>query len=404
MKRIIGLLAVLTAMTMILTGCGSKIRKDDFRNVMIYYGGGYNNLSPVLVRNIDELCSGEIPAGKSTNAILAFMHSTQSYGNYSTPNAPVLMRIYRGKKNNAVIDTVKVYNESFDDTDPGNIRMVLDDIRSRYPSEHYGMLYSSHATGWLPAGYRDNQGSLFSIRPENSIFPETKSIGAQFAKSPSVTYETELKDFADAIPMHLDYIIFDACLMGGIEVAYQLRNVCDRIVFSPTEILKQGLIYEKMAAHLMRYPADLEAVCEDYYNYYDQLQSAYSDCTITLADCRKADAVAAAMKRIIENHRDGIDSIDPYSVQKYYYSTSGRPWYFDLRDFAEKIGADDSELKVLDDAMASFVTYKAATDFFFDLPIRHFSGISCYIPASGNSTLDSFYTTLDWNKACSLLK
>ena len=54
----------------------------------------------------------------------------------------------------------------------------------------------------------------------------------------------DVLEMVRAITIHLDYIIFDACLMGGIEVAYELRNVADKIGFSQAEILAHGFPYK----------------------------------------------------------------------------------------------------------------------------------------------------------------
>ena len=39
---------------------------------------------------------------------------------------------------------------------------------------------------------------------------------------------------ADAVP-HFDFVLFDACFMQSIEVAYALRNFTDYYIGSPTE-------------------------------------------------------------------------------------------------------------------------------------------------------------------------
>ena len=86
----------------------------------------------------------------------------------------------------------------------------------------------------------------------------------------------ELPDFAEAIPMKLDYILFDACLMGGIEVAYELRGKCSLLGFSQTEVLAEGLDYKTLTQHLLQkekpYP---EGVCADYFTQYDIQSGVY---------------------------------------------------------------------------------------------------------------------------------
>ena len=65
--------------------------------------------------------------------------------------------------------------------------------------------------------------------------------------------------------MKMDFIIFDACFMGSVEVAYELRDVCDKIVASPTEVIAEGMDYITMASYLMKSSgSDLEGFCRNY--------------------------------------------------------------------------------------------------------------------------------------------
>lgn len=51
----------------------------------------------------------------------------------------------------------------------------------------------------------------------------------------------EITDFAAAIPDHQSISLFsEACLMSGIEVAYELRNKTDYLLASSAELLVPG--------------------------------------------------------------------------------------------------------------------------------------------------------------------
>lgn len=63
----------------------------------------------------------------------------------------------------------------------------------------------------------------FSEKIQTSGKPVLKSFGSQ-SVADSLAYEMNINDMAEAIPMKLDYILFDACFMGGIEVAYEFRK------------------------------------------------------------------------------------------------------------------------------------------------------------------------------------
>lgn len=400
---------------------------DDFDNVMIFYGGGYNNLAAPIKTNIDELCQGAIPEFKSHNAILVFSHTTKTYSDYTTPNSPVLIRIYRDKKGIPVRDTVMVYSSETYSIDEQTVSSVLNKVRTDYPAKHYGLVFSSHSTGWIPPGYtssanertlagranaepgipeRKLPAGVYPNLPHDSNFPETKSIGAQYYGDGNSSYQMELNAFAQAIPMKLDYIVFDSCLMGGIEVAHALKDVCSRIVFSPTEILKQGLIYKTMAGHLMKYPADLESICKEYFNYYNTVALTRA-ATISLIDCSKVDAVASDMASLIGKYQEEIAALNPSTVQPYFYKENNpKHWFYDMRDILVQAGAEGTDLARLDSDLASMVLYKAATPDFFGTVISpsKFSGLSMYLPNHYWGTLNEYYRTLSWNKSVNLVK
>lgn len=398
----------LIALAGILTcSCGKitpELYDGPFDSVTIYYAEAYNNLSSsllgltrraeadsLLCSDIQDLCRGEIPDKTSKRALVAFCHGTSGNArDYTTPNSPVLIRLYK-ENGTPVLDTVYVYQESTVTASAENLHNVLSQIRSKYVSDHYGLIYSSHGSGWLPCNF---------YTPNNPA-PAPKSVGAQFDRSSSYTYETDILDFAKAIPMKLDYIIFDACLMGGIEVAYELRNVCDRLVFSPTEIFTEGMYYRNLAGRLLKEKPDLENVCRDYMEHYE------SGATISLVDCSKLGNLAGCTKKLLDKYGDGVWKINRNSVQKYY--TGSHEWFFDMRDIIAKAGAPESELVELDRAIDGCIIFKDYTPEFgkgtqYYIRIDRYSGLSMYLPMTKYPQLNTYYGKLDWNKAVGLVK
>ena len=48
-----------------------------------------------------------------------------------------------------------------------------------------------------------------------------------------------------------DYILFDACLMSQVEVAYELRDTADYLILSPAEVMSAGFPYFKITKYLL---------------------------------------------------------------------------------------------------------------------------------------------------------
>ena len=217
-------------------------------------------------------------------------------------------------------------------------------------------------------------------------------------------YEINIEDFAAAIPMKLDYIIMDACLMGGVEVAYALREKTRYLVFSQTEVLADGLCnYPTIASRLFRTGGpDLKGLCEDAYSHYSALSGQEQSVTLSLVATDGLGSLAEACGRLFEDYRTEISNVSMYDVQQYYrYS---KRWYFDIEDILVKSGVPDAALADFREALSSCVVYKAATPRFLSIDIVSFSGLSMFLPnADSTAALWDFYRGLSWNQATGLL-
>ena len=369
-----------------------------FDQVLIYYGMGYNNLSPNLERNLmDELKSDILPGLHREKAIVAFVHNTAPDGGYTTPNAPVLMRFYRDRNGKGAADTLKVYEDMSVSASPESIRRVLSEIQETFPAKHYGLLISSHGSGWLPVGYGKSS--------ERAI---ARAIGNQYSGSGSSvnTRWMTVPELAAAIPMHLDYMILDVCLAGAVEVAWELRNVSDRLVVSPTEILTMGMGYSMLSWDMLAWEKpDLETYCREYYDYYNGQSGSYRSGTISLVECAKLPALAEAFSAVLDAHRDAlIYSQLANCVQRYYYSTTSLPFFYDLRDLAAQLGASPDELARLDAALAEAVPVHYETPSFFDVSLDRCCGLSIYLPDPTRPQLNTYYRSLGWNQAVGLVR
>ncbi len=428
MRRIKTTLLALAAI--ILAACNGIDRpyEGTYEKVLVYVGLGYNNLSSNLLKNFADMQEGVLPGIASNCAIVAFCHNTASSGDYATACPPQLIRVMRGPGGKPVADTLKTYvNMAYSPTKE-SLREALQDIQEMFPSRSYGMLFSSHGTGWIPAGYQsgneassirqralssdDYPYSSFAGVSGESPWPETKAIGNQYNGSAKNVRWLELADFVDAIPFQLDYLILDACLMGTVEVAWAVKDLCHYVVASPTEILTDGMIYKTLSWDMFgSAEADLLTYCQEYFDYYNNETGSRRAGTIALVDCTQLDALASAFGAIVAANRDNIPGCLA-SAQRYYYSDSPLRFYYDLRDFAAKLvaidgaspGWVDAQLADLDAALAAAIPYHAETPAFFDLPLERCCGLSVYIPDPLRVKLNAYYSTLGWNRATHLVE
>ena len=430
-KLILQILSGLLIMSGAYGCCDIDTPQDDCvvdesaRKVLLLYSAGYNSLRSYLLDDIKDLKQGWLPGeGCQEDILLVYTHTTKTSGAYNMPSKPYLIRLYRNEQGNTISDTLKVYPETTISASAEQLNEVLTYVKDNFTSGSYGMIFSSHATGYLPSGYYTNPSAykfqetrlmrsrgiptpVPYIEPDfDPSLPMVKSVGQDQVgpSSDRVSYEMELADFADAIPMKLDYILFDACLMGGVEVAYELRGKCSKVGFSQAEVLAEGLDYRTLTSHLLQQETpDPMGVCNDYFFQYDIQSGVYRSATVSLVDCDNMEPLAQVCREIFAAHATGLADIDPAKVQRFYRSS--KHWFYDLESIIMEAGASEEEIAALHAALDQCVLYKGHTpEFMNEFKIKVFSGFSMYLPCNGSWELDKFYKTLQWNQATGLVQ
>lgn len=394
----------------------------NLRRVFVLFSFGYNNLSYDLNEDIEEMIKGALPEyGPDKNVVLVLRHGTAKNSNYSLPSSPVLTQFYT--KNGKIIrDTVKVYADTTVAARKTIVNDVLTIAKNRFPAKSYGMLISSHGTGWAPQGYcysppDKSSGTIWSLDSFGYSGPEKyhqerpilKSIGAHYNGNPANSIEIEIPELAEAIPMHLDYILFDACLMGCIEVAYELKDKCDQICFSQTEVLAGGMDYKNLLSVLFNHDdIDLTACAENYFNMYkDASLSWMRSATVSVVDCTKLDPLAETVAKLSEKIRAMAATTSRHSVQGYFQPRYDRYHgiFYDLEDIVAKSGATEEELAELRAALDECVLCKYATARFLnEFAIKTHSGLSMYLYDSDREILNEYYKTLKWEQKVRLIE
>ncbi|MCI6318124.1 MAG: clostripain-related cysteine peptidase [Rikenellaceae bacterium] len=399
------------------------LQKHPRAHVMMCFG--FNNLSSSLAEDIRDLEKGFIPGSAPLeNYLFVFSHLVES--SYSTPSSPKLQRIYLGPDGNPMRETLLEMESGTISNRAECIREVLEFLKEKYPEiESFGVLMSSHGTGWTPPGYcttgYKNEGNSDVIEWRRSAFSETylsgeylyepvpgvKSMGYTVTGvNPTVAYETDIREIADLLPFKLDYIIFDACFMGGVEVAYQFKDKCRYMCFSQTEILSDGMDYTTMISDLLEgNRADLVSLATNYFNHYNLSIGSKRSATISVVDCSKLGTLAAVCRNLFRNYDISKDNVDASKLQKYFYYTN-HAWFYDLYSIVQAAGASETELSDLQWALDECILYKAATPTFalYGFPIDTHSGLSMYLPEKERTQLNSYYRELTWNKLTGLLK
>ncbi len=265
---------------------------------------------------------------------------------------------------------------------------VLADVARLYPDSRYGLLLFSHATGWLPEGALDNPYGTRSVIVDDSHDAEMSLTG-----------------IADAIPRGMfDYIVFEACFMGGIEVAYQLRDKTPLILASSAEIVDPGFTNIYSSATSLLQIGDVESFAHAAYSH---IVTTYSvgelqrSATFSIINTEKLDALAS----FIKENCDLSEEVDIADIQHFDRNTDHR-LFFDFEDYYTRTLIDETKQEELSAMIKECVVYKAATPEFMTqqqgfhgFHIDKYSGLTTYIPQPQFRFLNAYYTGLTWYRA-----
>ena len=273
---------------------------------------------------------------------------------------------------------------------------VLADVVRKYPSESYGLIFASHGSGWLPCGTLSNP---------------TRSLGDD--RNPGTTggtTEMEIADFAATIPDHqFDFIVFEACLMSGVEVAYELRNKTDYILASSAELLVPGYapVYPAASHYLfdttLDVPKALEKFAGSYFDYMNARDGAFRSATQSIVCTREMDALAAAAFDTAEaSVNDAVlGKLQHFDRPGSYGDTPAKPRYFDFGEYMAYLVPEQQA--AMDALLDRIVVWKAATPEFMagysGFTIRRHSGLTTYIEQEDFPGLNAAYEKTAWWQA-----
>ncbi|MBO8465664.1 MAG: hypothetical protein IAB93_06685 [Bacteroidetes bacterium] len=384
---------------------------------VIVYISANNSLSTYAEGNFADMLEGYMPPSKANGEhLLVFFH------NRTTP--PTLYELTRDGSGNPLKEEVHVFDmsSSSGDEDVSSsaeaVNTVLSYVKNNYESDHYGLILWSHSTGWLPehyytegppAGYPNSEDAPVEPTSPMDIYGDAVvkmavDDGVQptsFGQDEGTLEEIDIKELAEAIPMHLDFLIFDSCLMGCVEVAYQFRNIADVFCASPTEVLANGFPYTHIIEPLFTSAEGVKEVADLYFHYYADSEVPGAAATVVVVDCSKLEPLAEACGKIFSENRYKVPELDMSDIQPYF--RSNKHWFYDLGAYIKALEPSSSLLDEFRQAMREAVVYKAATETFLSIQITDFSGLSSYIQNPEEPYLDDYYRTLDWNKATQMI-
>lgn len=385
------------------------------RTVLVYMVAN-NSLSDFASQNIQEMLAG-LKALRSdldpSNCNLLFFISSGNLINQTIDDGYYIDSAGKKKPKNKVVNkypepqlikvdvqdgVVKEYiierykngkalNEDFMST------VMKDAFNGQFKAKSNGLVLWSHADGWLPLGV--TRLSSRSFGQDGNDFMDFISLKNALKKAPK-----------------LDFLLYDCCFMQSIEVAYELKDIADYFIGSPTEIPGPGAPYDKMV-NVFYDTTDLansekvsENVAKTYFEHY--VTSTGSNwpfgVSISTISSYLLDEIAKRTKDILSENKGSLEK--PRASDLFYYDKSKEHYYYDMVDVMEKmLGANVGYLTQWKDLYNSAVKYRTTPTNYSVYIAGTFlmegsTGVAMYYDANylGSPEINKYYKKLAWYK------
>jgi len=355
--KIINIIAKTGILLFLLAFCACQ--KDDVQvktpaaRTVIAYIAGDNDLSGDASVSLDAMEQGFSEAGVNLIVFIA-----------QTGSNPRLLEIHKGKET-----PVKTYS-TLNTSEPAVLNEILQDAVSLYPAQEYGLILWSHGSSWMPDG-----SMLRSFGNDNGN-------------------RMNIPDLANALPVRFNFILFDACLMGAVEVAYELKDKTDYLIASSTETIAEGFPYNQVIPKLLQPKIDYKTVAQTYFDYYNSQSGAYRSATVSVVETQYLPGLANSMKQLCENNPANLQTFNRTSVQR--LDVYNEQYVFDLLDFVNKIFPNANKDDFTNQLNKAVLCKYHTPQFILMYDINTYCGLSCYIPLASRSDLTTYYKTLKW--------
>ena len=357
------------------------------RTILVWLAGD-NNLSDEAARKVEALRQGWTYTG---NKCLIYRDS---------PDGAQLLRLRGGcpATPTPYVETVREYGAQ-NSASAETFGRVLRDVAAEYPADSYGLLFFSHASGWLPPGTLHQPAG------------GTRSLGVDGGGGKRA--EMEIADFAAAVPDGMfDFIVFETCLTAGAEVAYELRGKAGYMLASSAEIVSPGFtpVYPSALRLLCNtavdVPTALTAFGEAYMDYVlKNYTGSRCSATLSLVDLREISLLAVRMCEALSGYSaetPGLSRLQHFDRPGSYGDSPALPRFFDLDAWAEACAAPGT-YAAFRAQLDRTVVWAAATETFMEgqngFAIRRHSGLTTYAEQEVFPELNAAYRRLSWYDA-----
>ena len=380
-----------------------------------------NNLYSYALEDINEMESAWDDGYDGYMVVFLYpVASTSSYASATDHDETPRLLLIQSDEDSRTIrsTTLKSYSRDEDPTDPAFMGQVIADAMELVPASRYALAFWSHGSGWLPDGTSQPLRSTLPAADDPAwagsklagIIPETDSpiLSYSFGQSNSHgNSEMEIDAMAAALPagIQFDFILFDACHMGCVELAWELKDHTQYLIASVAETLADGFPYTQLMGSMFSSTADVTSKGRLFYEHYSRLSGSMQSATVGVVRTDRLPALASSVKALCEAGLPG--SGISYAGQQFGRRPMGfGDTFYDLEDFVHQTwGTTDPLVTAFETALNEAVEYQAATPWLFRnesgaIQVKTHCGLSCYLPRTTTPlSLEAYRTRFGWSTA-----
>lgn len=309
------------------------------------------------------------------------------------------------------------YKEDLNSASAETLDEVLSYTIKHCPADEYGIVFWSHATGWIP--YYGGAGN--KINAPRRTFGVDNGLNISIPGS-NVGSEMNIDDMASVLEKYpeMEFILFDACLMQCVEVAYELRHCTKYLIGSPAEIPATGAPYDKVIPKMFTDELNVCDIAQAYFYAYSN--GSFYGSLLSVIDCHKLDSFANITQSIVQAHKQELLEADYSGVQNYFkwefnYNEVLLPDFYDMKGVIQNIIPDyesNDEYKHWQEALDSTVVMQLHTNSWYSVfPVtssygtiysldeKQYSGVTMFVPLNKynkTSTLCHDHLNTEWGK------
>ena len=362
-----------------------EIRYD--RTVLVYMAAD-NNLVSFQKEDIEEMTQGAGDIPRNCRLII-YVDDT---------DLPRILSVEQQEGRRPVCKTLHQYDTEHDSGNSETLHIAMDWVVEHSPSESYGLVLWSHGDAWIP-----------DRAPAQKVVCLDSNSGSWM----------EIADIADVLSEfpQLEFILFDACFMQSIEVAYELRHTANYIIGSPAEIPAPGAPYDRIVEAMFSPINSAVNIAEEYYQVYNEgkvtvkgIESESYGVCLSVVDCNQLEQLATATQEMIAKYANSQNDAILQGVQRYFLRNwSTRPEYYDMNGYMRCLITDNEDYELWRSTFDKAIPYKKATPHWYSdytgmeyiNDMESYSGISCYVPqhSSSHNNLNKLFQSTSWYHA-----